>query len=159
MQQVNSNFYLQRITDFTKQNVDLIYTALNLSAKASGDNPWNRQGLEQNLKMRSSYGHKYYFIKRNNETVGIVQIGTYDRSVCISNFAIFTQFQKKGNIPGCGKPALQHIIQFIKSNYPGKKITLGVAHCNPNARSLYQKLGFKQTDTNAKGIHMELKDE
>ena len=163
MQEVDlSNvFYLQKITKFTKQDLDLIHTALNLSAKASGDNPWEREGLDQKLQMRSSYGQTYYLIKKakTNQTVGIVQLGVGGKSVCVSNFAIFKQFQRKGKIPGCGKPALQTVIQYIKSKYPGKSITLGVAHCNPNAKSLYQKLGFKEIDTNEHGIHMELKDE
>ena len=151
--------YLEKITKFTEQDLDLIHTALNLCASASGDGEWKREGLGQNIKYRSSVGQTYFYIKKakTNQTVGIVELGVGEKSVTVCNFAILKQFQRHGDIPGCGKPALQTIINFIRSKYPGKTITLGVAKVNTNAKALYQKLGFKQYSQSDHAIQMELK--
>lgn len=149
--------YLEKITKFNEKELDLIHTGLNLSARASDDEQWSRQNLGQNLKERMQYGHNYYYIKkgRTNETIGVVQIGIYESKACISNFAIFEQYQGQH----LGKQALQSIIKFIKQKYPNYKITLGVARCNTRAQSLYKKLGFKTTKQWERGMGMELKDE
>lgn len=147
--------YLEKITKLTDQNLDLIYIGLNLSARASDDGQWSRQNLGQNIKKRMQYGHNYYYIKNKNEIIGVVQIGTYESQACISNFAIFEQYQGQH----LGKQALQGIIKFIKQKYPNYKITLGVAKCNTRAQSLYKKLGFKTTKEWERGMGMELEDE
>lgn len=155
LQSIDNVISLQKITNFNEEELDLIHKGLNLSAHASDDEQWSRQNLGQNIKERMQHGHNYYYIKNNNKIIGVVQIGVYESKACISNFAIFEQYQGQH----LGKRALQEIIKFINQKYPNINITLGVAKCNTKAQSLYKKLGFKITNQWERGMQMELENE
>ena len=150
-QNVMYPIYLQK-SNSSNKSLDLIHNGLNLSAKASGDEQWKRKGLNRTIAIRKKYGHQYYFIKCGYDKIGIVQIGTYTNTACISNFAIFKNYQGQH----LGKKALQYIIDFIKEKYPNYKIELGVAKINDKAKSLYQKLGFKVDSQWERGYSMIL---
>ena len=130
---------LAKVKNSSSDELSLILEGINLAADASNDPKWTMQDLEKYLEVKPNI----FFIKKEEEKIGIVFLGIDGGHNEIGNFAIFKKYQGKGY----GLQALKVIIDYLRKLHPGKDIEIGVAEKNIKAVNLYKKVGFKITKT------------
>ena len=130
---------LEKVKNPSGDELSLILEGINLAADASNDPKWTMQDLRKYLEVKPNI----FFIKKEEEKIGIVFLGIDGGHNEIGNFAIFKKYQGKGY----GLQALKVIIDYLRKLHPGKDIEIGVAEKNTKAVNLYKKVGFKITKT------------
>ena len=140
---------------------DYITEAVNLAAEASGDVKWTKQEVKDkitknNIKVYALIQERYLPGKGRHfaEYFSLVGMSQFTPSTMyISNVAVMPKFQGKG----FGKHLIRATIDKIRSEHPNKDIFINVATKNNRAKSLYEKVGFKEISTAENSIKMVLK--
>lgn len=159
LEQTNTQF--KEISNIDDAWLDYITEAVNLAAEASGDEKWTKQEVKDkitknNIKVYALIQERYLPGKGRNfagyfSLIGMSQFTP--STMYISNVAIMPKFQGKG----FGKYLIRATIDKIRSEHPNKDIFINVATKNNRAKSLYEKVGFKEMSTSENSIKMVLK--
>ena len=140
----SSQITFKPVNTNNQQDIALVANAVNLAAKASGDESWTKAEVIKKLEDMKKYQQEFLFIIANNKKVGYVRLGSYQdkilNTMCVSinTYAIFAEYQGKGY----GSQSLQAIAKYCTQKYPKNPITIGVAKQNERAYRLYIKCGF-----------------
>lgn len=94
------------------------------------------------LKNQVNEGYEYYFIVDNNIYTGYLGIKKYPKHLFLSKLYIKKDHRGKG----LGKKAIEFALQRAKE-LGCDKVVLTVNKENVNSISVYEKLGFKKTDS------------
>ena len=159
LEQTNTQF--KEISNIDDAWWNYITEAVNLAAEASGDEKWTKQEVKDkitknNIKVYALIQERYLPGKGRNfagyfSLVGMSQFTP--STMYISNVAIMPKFQGKG----FGTHLIRATIDKIRSEHPKKDIFINVATKNNKAKSLYEKVGFKEMSTAENSIKMVLK--
>ncbi|MDE6407489.1 MAG: GNAT family N-acetyltransferase [Anaeroplasmataceae bacterium] len=92
-----------------------------------------------------------YNICLNTECVGFAMLRKYSETdYFLWDYAIDSNFQNKGY----GTIALRQLIEFMKSRFHTKELTTTYLWGNDQAKHIYEKVGFIETDVvDEDGIH------
>lgn len=102
----------------------------------------NKFQSEKAIKEQIKDGYEYYFIKEDLTSVGYFGIQKRPESLFLSKLYI----QKEHRSKGYGKKAFNFIKQKCK-DMGLNKITLTVNKNNSDSIAIYEKFGFKKTDS------------
>ncbi|MBH0167078.1 GNAT family N-acetyltransferase [Fictibacillus sp. 7GRE50] len=88
-------------------------------------------------------GESVYSVLNNNELIGFFSVNKADERIYDIGLGMRPDLTGKG----IGFKFLKSGIEFVKSEYKPKKITLSVATFNQRAINVYGKMGFKEIKT------------
>ena len=133
---------MMRLVDIDESN---FIEAAKLSTNKDGHCGMSESFVMSNLfslaQLQFLPGFKAQALYHDTQMVGFVMYGLEDQTPWIYRFMIDYHAQSKGY----GKRGLQLILETMETVYQSDKIMISFDADNIKARSLYERLGFKDT--------------